>query len=97
MGELRTRFVAHVVAAVLLGVSFWVLSSWHVSRLRAKGRQTYLADQAAYFDTRVVNHRWRITSCAGAVVYIGASAGLYELVALGIYAGIKPKDGGRAA
>ena len=89
--------MAHVMAAVLLGVLFWAGVSWDDSVNRAKGKQAFLAKQAERFDTSIVRGHMRVTSCISAVAFIGAGVAVYELVGLAIYSAIRPRRGSGAA
>ncbi len=93
---MRTRFMSHVVAAVLLGIVLGVVTARSRSTDRAKGREAYLAEQARHFDKNVAKPR-SVFTCVAGVGFSGFVFGVYELLALGIYGVIRPRENAGAA
>ena len=88
---MSARPLSRLLAAGILGIAFGIFSVWHVSTLRAKGRQAYVVDQAEYFEKRVATEHSNLFGFAVAGAYIVAWVGIYELLAFAIHAAIKPR------
>lgn len=89
----KARILAAVVFAVLLGL----VARQFERNSGAMGKEAYVASQAARFDKfyaklHPISHHLAV----GALI-AGVALGAYELLALGIYAVIKPRRESGAA
>jgi len=92
----KARLFALLISSILLSLALYlVLHSYVVSR-GAMGKKAYLQSEERRFDTLyaqprvLLSARSIVTACAYPGLYIAASIGLYELLALGIYKVIGP-------
>ena len=94
---MRTRFTAHVLSALILGSALSLFGWWYDARMFAQGKQAYLAEKSALFDRRVTDQGTRVVSCVVGVTLVGGGFAVYELLAMAIFAVIKPRSGQGAA
>src|SRR5258708_7778680 len=92
----KARLLALLILSILLSLALYLaLYSYAVSR-GAMGKEAFLQSSERQFDRvyaqprELLTDRSFVTHCAYAGLYIAASIGLYELLALGIYKVIGP-------
>ena len=94
---MRTRFMAHVMAAVVISLLWWAGGSLYESALKEVGKQAFLARQAERFERMALRGGWSVTGCASAFGFVGVGLATYEIVAMAIFAAIRSKEDSGAA
>jgi hypothetical protein len=87
LGDMRDKTKARLLAVLLLSVLISVAQYFMATSRGAMGKDAFLQSQAERFDKYYAPPRGFLIG--GSLLFSGALVGLYELLALGIYRGIR--------